>query len=72
MHPRRTARESILGALYAYELTGEEKNKVLLDAFERNSFDEETKIYISNLYDNILENKTWAENLISDNFRVIL
>ena len=39
MHPRRTARESILGALYAYELTGEEKNKVLLDAFERNSFD---------------------------------
>ena len=32
-----------------------------------NSFDEETKIYISNLYDNILENKTWAENLISDN-----
>ena len=67
MHPRRTARESILGALYAYELTGEEKNKVLLDAFERNSFDEETKIYISNLYDNILENKTWAENLISDN-----
>ena len=67
MHPRRTARESILGALYAYELTGEEKNKVLLDVFERNSFDEETKIYISNLYDNILENKTWAENLISDN-----
>ena len=67
MHPRRTARESILGALYAYELTGEEKNKVLLDAFERNSFDEETKVYISNLYDNILENKTWAENLISDN-----
>ena len=67
MHPRRTARESILGALYAYELTGEEKNKVLLDAFERNRFDEETKIYISNLYDNILENKTWAENLISDN-----
>ncbi|MED5256679.1 MAG: transcription antitermination factor NusB [Candidatus Neomarinimicrobiota bacterium] len=67
MHPRRTARESILGALYAYELTGEEKNKVLLDVFERNSFDEETKIYISKLYDNILENKTWAENLISDN-----
>ena len=67
MHPRRTARESILGALYAYELTGEEKNKVLLDVFERNSFNEETKIYISNLYDNIIENKTWAENLISDN-----
>ena len=48
-------------------LQEKKKNKVLLDVFERNSFDEETKIYISNLYDNILENKTWAENLISDN-----
>ena len=38
MHPRRIARESILGALYAFELTGEEKTKVLLDLFERNSF----------------------------------
>ena len=35
MHPRRTARESILGALYAHELTGEEKTKVLLDLFDR-------------------------------------
>jgi transcription termination factor NusB len=58
MHPRRTARESILGALYAYELTGEEKAKVLVDIFERNSFDEETKSYISDLYNNIVDNKT--------------
>tara|TARA_B100001250_G_scaffold85122_1_gene70326 strand:+ start:77 stop:490 length:414 start_codon:yes stop_codon:yes gene_type:complete len=67
MHPRRTARESILGALYAHALTGEEKAKVLLDIFERNSFDEETKLYISDLYNNIVENKNWAEELISDN-----
>ena len=39
MHPRRIARESILGALYAHELTGEEKTKILLDIFDRNSFD---------------------------------
>ncbi len=67
MHPRRTARESILGALYAYELTGEEKAKVLVDIFERHSFDEETKSYISDLYNNIVDNKNWAEDLISDN-----
>ena len=67
MHPRRIARESILGALYAYELTGEEKTKVLLDLFERNSFDDETKSYISDHYNNIVDNKIWADKLISDN-----
>ena len=41
MHPRRLARESILGALYAFELTGEEQSKVLSDLFDRNSFDED-------------------------------
>ena len=67
MHPRRITRESILGALYAFELTGEEKTKVLLDLFERNSFDDETKSYISDLYNNIVDNKIWADKLISDN-----
>ena len=67
MHPRRIASESILGALYAFELTGEEKTKVLLDLFERNSFDDETKSYISDLYNNIVDNKIWADKLISDN-----
>lgn len=67
MHPRRLARESILGALYAFELTGEEQSKVLSDLFDRNIFDEETKSYISDLYNNIVDKKTWAEELISDN-----
>ena len=70
MHPRRTARESILGALYAHELTGEEKTKVLLDIFNRKSFDEETKSYISDLYNNIVDNKIWAEDLIIYNIIV--
>ena len=37
MHPRRFAREGILGALYAFELTGETNEKILDDLFERNS-----------------------------------
>jgi len=67
MHPRRFAREGILGALYAFELTGETKEKVLDDLFIRNSYDGETKVFITELYGNIVDNKIWAEQLISDN-----
>ena len=67
MHPRRLAREGILSALYALELTGETKEKVLDDLFERNSYDGETKAFITELYGNIVDNKIWAEQLISDN-----
>jgi len=67
MHPRRLAREGILSALYALELTGETKEKVLNDLFERNSYDGESKAFITELYGNIVDNKIWAEQLISDN-----
>ena len=67
MHPRRLAREGILAALYALELTGETREKVLDDLFERNSYDGESKAFITELYGNIVDNKIWAEQLISDN-----
>ena len=67
MHPRRLARDGILGVLYALELTGETKEKVLDDLFKRNSYDRETKVFITELYSNIVDNKIWAEQLISDN-----
>ena len=67
MHPRRLGREGILGVLYALELTGEIKEKVLDDLFKRNSYDRETKVFITELYSNIVDNKIWAEQLISDN-----
>ena len=67
MHQRRFAREGILGALYALELTGETNEKVLDDLFIRNSYDGETKVFITELYGNIVDNKIWAEQLISDN-----
>ena len=56
-----------MGALYALELTGETKEKVLDDLFIRNSYDGETKVFITELYGNIVDNKIWAEQLISDN-----
>ena len=67
MHPRRLAREGILGALYALELTGETNKKVLDDLFIRNSYDGETKAFVTELYGNIVDNKIWAEQLISEN-----
>jgi len=67
MHPRRLAREGILSALYALELTGETREKVLDDLFERNSYDGESKAFITELYGNIVDNKIWAEQLISNN-----
>tara|TARA_B100001750_G_C15364464_1_gene523951 strand:- start:419 stop:841 length:423 start_codon:yes stop_codon:yes gene_type:complete len=67
MHPRRLAREGILGALYALETTGETKEKVINDLFQRNNYDEETKTFISALFGNIVDNKIWSEQLISDN-----
>ena len=67
MHPRRLAREGILSALYALELSGETKEKVLDDLFERNSYDGESKAFITELYGNIVDNKIWAEQLISNN-----
>ena len=66
MHPRRLAREGILGALYALETTGETKEKVINDLFQRNNYDEETKTFITALFGKIVDNKIWSEQLISD------
>ena len=60
MHPRRLAREGILGALYALETTGETKEKVINDLFQRNNYNEETKIFITALFGNIVDNKIWS------------
>ena len=67
MHPRRLVREGILGALYALELTGESKEKVLDDLFVRISYDKETILFVIELYGNIVDNKICAEQLISEN-----
>ena len=38
-HPRRIAREAVLQALYAYEITKEDRSKVLKDIINRDSYD---------------------------------
>ena len=63
-HPRRIGREAVLQALYAYEITKEDRSKVLQDIINRNSYDNEMKIFITTLFNFSIDNKQWCEEQI--------
>jgi len=63
-HPRRIAREAVLQALYAYEITKEKRDKVLNDIINRQSYDNDMKIFITSLFNFSIDNKEWCEEQI--------
>ena len=63
-HPRRIAGEAVLQALYAYEITKEDRSKVLQDIINRNSYDNEMQIFITTLFNFSIDNKQWCEEQI--------
>ena len=63
-HPRRIAREAVLQALYAYEITKEKRDKVLKDIINRQSYDNDMKNFITNLFNFSIDNKGWCEEQI--------
>ena len=63
-HPRRQGREAVLQALYAYELTGEDRATVLKDTLNRQSYDKNTQLFISKLFDVAMDHKDWCEEEI--------
>ena len=63
-HPRRIAREAVLKALYAYEITKEKRNKVLKDIINRQSYDNDMKNFITSLFNFSIDNKEWCEEQI--------
>ncbi|MDP6339327.1 MAG: transcription antitermination factor NusB [Candidatus Marinimicrobia bacterium] len=63
-HPRRAGREAVLQALYAYEITGEDRSKILQDALDRRPYDEKTQKFISSLFDSAMDHKDWCEEKI--------
>ncbi len=63
-HLRRIAREAVLQALYAYEITKEDRSKVLQDIINRNSYDNEMQIFITTLFNFSIDNKQWCEEQI--------
>ena len=63
-HPRRIAREAVLQALYAYEITKEKQDKVLKDIINRQSYDNDMKVFITSLFNFSIDNKEWCEEQI--------
>ena len=63
-HPRRIAREAVLQALYAYEITKEKRDKVLNDTINRQSYDNDMKNFITSLFNFSIDNKEWCEEQI--------
>lgn len=65
MHPRRQAREIILQALYALDLTQETPDKVINDIIDRYKPEDNAVEYITNLFYTVVEKKEWSESIIS-------
>lgn len=63
-HPRRIGRETALQAIYAYEISNEDKNKILKDALSRHSFDNDMEIFVKDLFYLSVKNKKWCEGKI--------
>ncbi|MFH1852288.1 MAG: transcription antitermination factor NusB [Candidatus Neomarinimicrobiota bacterium] len=65
VHPRRLARESVIKALYALELSGDPHEKVLADLFVRDIVDDSTRRYITELFKNAVKYKDWCDGLVT-------
>ena len=63
-HPRRIGRETALQAIYAYEISNEDKNKILKDVLSRHSFDNDMEIFVKDLFYLSEKNKKWCEEKI--------
>ena len=62
-HPRRIARESVMQVLYAEELNNDTPEKVL-DLYVNSYKSPDDTDYMRQLFFCVIENKTWADELI--------
>ena len=65
MHPRRQAREMILQALYAYDITQEPETKIINDIINRYSPEKDVVEFITRLFNTVIEKKEWTDSIIS-------
>ena len=63
-HTRRSARETVLQALYAVEVGQEHEAKALKDILDREKRDEEINEFIVELFEISFKNRDWCENEI--------
>ena len=64
-HPRRLARESVMQALYAVEINNGYPNDIL-DLYNQSFNTVDDKDYLNKLFFCVIENKSWADDLISN------
>ena len=62
-HPRRIARESVMQALYAKELNNDTPEDIL-DLYVKSYKSPDDTDYMRQLFFCVIENKTWADELI--------
>ena len=62
-HPRRIARESVMQALYAQELNNDSPEDIL-DLYAKSYKSPDDTGYMRQLFFCVIENKTWADELI--------
>ncbi len=64
-HPRRLARESVMQALYAVEINNGYPNDIL-ELYNQSFNIADDKDYLNKLFFCVIENKSWADDLISN------
>lgn len=64
IHPRRSAREGVLQALYAKQFTDEDPTIVLQRVLETFPERKKHKDFISDLFQCVLEHNDWADDII--------
>ena len=62
-HPRRIARESVMQALYAQELNNDSPEDIL-DLYSKSYKSPDDTDYMRQLFFCVIENKTWADEII--------
>ena len=64
-HPRHYGREAVFQALYSVHISKENPEKILDDIQYRYKFDDDTKTYVSTLFNKANENETFIVETIS-------
>lgn len=66
MGKRRKARELVLKSLYSYEISNIEPNTTLDDLLSESTLDQSSRIFASQLYNKVLENRKSIDNMIKE------
>ncbi len=64
LHPRRAARQCVLEALFAYEFSKNDASSIVNQMINKNSQVKANQDFIQFLFECVLKNVKWSENII--------